>query len=195
MILHHIQKSHYQFIVFHGNDLVYILLNIWENMISRTLYCGSVGYGIYGRKCHHFAFLQGSLHTVGAGRFHANHFDVGIQQFYKSGDSCGQTASPDRNQDIIYQWKFFYNLHSNGSLTGSNCRIIKRMDKGIAVLFGQLVSMVTSLVIHISIKDYFRPIALSPFHFYQRCGSRHNNYCFYSKCFCSIGNPLGMISC
>ena len=65
----------------------------------------------------------------------------------------------------IYQRKLLENLHGDGTLTGSYGQIIKRMNKGIAVLFCQFVCLCTCLIIDISVQYYLCTIASGTVYF------------------------------
>ena len=96
------------------------------------------------------AFLQGSFHAGSAFRLHTDNFDLRIQKFCQSGNAGSQSASSDRNQDIIHQRKLFYDLHSNGSLTGGNRQIVEGMDEGQAFFCLQLLCVLAGIIVNVA---------------------------------------------
>ena len=164
-------------------------------MLSRRFYCRTVRNRVHpGQGCN-FAFIHGHLQTVCSFRLHTDHLDIRIQKLCQRGNARSQSASAHRYENVIYQRKFFNNLHGDRSLSCGNCRIVKRMDKGISMLFCQLIGMSAGLVIHIPVKYHFRPIALSSLHFDQRGCGWHDDHCFCSERLCRISDTLRMISC
>ena len=195
MIFHHIQESYNQLIIFNSNDVIQILLDIWEDFLARCLYCSTVCNGIYMGKSHHLSLSQGSLHAGCSCRFHTDHLNVWIEKLCQSGDTCCQTAASDRNQDIVHKRKLLDNFHGNGTLTCGNCRIIKRMDKGITLFLSQFQGMGAGLIIYITVKDYLCAIAFGSLNLDQRSSGRHDDHCLHSVFMCRISHTLGMVSC
>ena len=68
------------------------------------------------------------------------------------------------------------------------------MDEGIPFFLGQFCSILTGIVVHISIQNDFRTIALGPVHLDQRRHRRHNDRCLAAECICRISHTLGMVS-
>ena len=80
MVLHHIQKAYDQFIIGNGDDIVQVLLNIWEDIAARCLDCGTVRNGVDRRKRCYLACGEGCLHAIGTGGFHTYDFNLRIQK-------------------------------------------------------------------------------------------------------------------
>ena len=194
MILNHIEEGYDQLIVTHGNDLINILLDVWEDVCSRCLYRSTIGNRVDGRKRCHLTALQGCLHTSCALRLHTNHTDFRIQQLCKGGNAGRQSASSDRYEDVIDKRKLLYDLHRDRSLSGRHCRIIKRMNKCIAMLLGQLICVLTRLVIYVAMQYNFRAVALRAVHFHQRRRFRHDDDSLASICLCRISYALRMVT-
>ena len=58
MVLYHIQESYDQFVIIDGDDIVQVLLDVREDIFSWGLYCGTVGDGVYVRKCYDLTFSR-----------------------------------------------------------------------------------------------------------------------------------------
>ena len=195
VIFNHIQESNDQFIILNGDDPVQILLDIREDFGTGRLNSSTICNSIYMRKGNHFPFLKRCFHASCTGRLYTNHFDMGIQKLCKCGNSCSKSAASNRHKNVIYQRKFLYDLHSNGSLTCSYCQIIKGMDKSISFFFCQFQCKCTGFIIYIPMKDHLCPIAFGTLYLDQGCGGWHDDDCFYPIFMCCIGNTLSMVSC
>ena len=78
MVFHHIQKGYDQLIIINGDDLIYIFLDIGEQLFTRTLNSRTICNGIDLRKGYNFSLAQRFLHTAGSGRLNADYFDLWI---------------------------------------------------------------------------------------------------------------------
>ena len=195
VILNHIKEGNDQLIILDGNDSIQVLLDIWENMGSRSLNCSTVCNGIYVRKGYNLALFQGSFHAGCSGWLNTDNFNVRIEQLGKCGNTCCKSASTDWYQDIVYKRKLLNDLHCDGSLTGCNSRIIKRMDEGIAFFLCQVQCISTGFIVNITVKDYLCAVSFGALYFNKRCGGRHYDHCFHTIFMCGIGNTLCMVSC
>ena len=195
MILNHVKESNDQLIILNRDDIIQILLDIRENLLSRSLYSSTISNRIYMRKSHNLTLLQRSLHTCCTGRLNTDYFDMWIQKFRKCGNTCCKSASTDRNQDIINKWKLLNDFHCDRTLSCCNCQVIKRMDKCISLFLGKLQCMCTCLIIYIAMQNNLCTIALCSLNLDQRSSCRHNDYCLYSIFMSCISNTLRMISC
>ena len=195
MVFYHIKECYDQFIIIHSNDLVQVLSYIRENLGSRCLYCSTVCNCADRRYGRYLAFFKRSLHTGCSGRLNTDDFDVWFQQFCQCGNTGSQSASSDRNKDIIYERKLLNHFHSDGSLAGCNGQIIERVNKGIAMLCCKLVCFCTCLIVHISVQNNLSAVALGTLYFDERCGSRHYDDSLCTVAFCRIRNALCMVSC
>ena len=194
MVLNHVKESNDQLIILNRDDIIQILLDIRENLLSRSLYSSTISNRIYMRKSHNLPLLQRSLHTCCTSRLNTDYFDMWIQKLRKCGNTCCKSASTDRNQNIINKWKLLNDLHCNGTLSCGNCRIIERMDKGISLFLSKFQCMCTCLIIYITMQDNLCTITLCSLNLDQRSCGRHNNHCLHTIFMRSIGNTLCMIS-
>ena len=194
VVLHDIQERADELVVGDGDDVVQILLNIRENLGSRSLHCGTVGDGADRRQGGHLLILQRNLHTVGACGLHADNLDIRIQKLCQSRHAGGKSAASDGHQNVVHQRQLLYNLHGNSSLAGGYRQIIEGMDKGIAVLLRQLIRILTRLIIHVAVKHDLSAIALGTLHLHQRRGGRHHNDRFYAVGLGRVSHALGVIS-
>ena len=195
MVFYHIKESNDQLIIVDCDDIIQILLDVREDVLARCLYCSTVCNRIYMRKSDNFAFLDGSFHAGSSGWLNTNDFDVRVQKFGKSGNTCCQSASSDRNQDIIYQRQLLNDLHGDGSLSCCNSRIIEWMDERVSFFFCQFQRVSTGFVVNITFEDDFCAVALGTLYFDKRCGSRHNDDCLCTEFMCCVSNTLCMVSC
>ena len=163
-------------------------------MFTRSLYSSTVGDCIYMWQSNYFTLFKRCLHTCRTGRLYTNDFNMRIQKFCKCGYTCCKSASSDWNKNIIYKRKLLYDFHSNRTLAGCYCRIIKRMDKCIPFFLSKFQCISTCLIIYISFQNYVCTVTLGTFYFDQRCCCRHNDHCFCTKFMRSISNTLCMIS-
>ena len=102
MILNHIQESHDQLIILNRDDIIQILLDIRENLLTRCLNSSTICDRIYMRKRHNLPLLQRSLHTCSPGRFHTDHLNMRIQKLSQCRNTSSKSAPTDRNQNIIH---------------------------------------------------------------------------------------------
>ena len=194
MIFYHIQESNDQLIILNRDDFIQILLDIWENMRARSLNCSTICNGVYMGQCNNLTFLKRSLHTGCTCWLYTDYFNMRIKKLGKCGYTCCKSASTDWHQNIIYKRKLLNDLHSNGSLAGSNCRIIKRMNKGIALFFSKLQSICTGLIINITMKNNLCAIPFCTLYFNKRCSGRHYDHGLHTVFVCRICHTLCMIS-
>ncbi len=136
MVLHQVKESADQLIILHRQHTVNILLGIRKDLLTHPFYRRAVCDRVGAVKGHRLPGSQSHGHTGRLGRLHADYLDLGIQHLGKSRNSGDQTAAAYRRQNIIHGRQFLYNLHGNRPLPGSNIRVIKGMDKGIALLLG-----------------------------------------------------------
>ena len=138
MIFYHIQECNDQLIILNRDDFIQIFLDIWENMRTRSLNCSTICNGVYMGQCNNLPFLKRSLHAGCTCRLYTDYFNMRIKKLGKCGYTCCKSASTDWHQNIIYKRKLLYDFHSNRTLAGCYCRIIKRMDKCIPFFLTQL---------------------------------------------------------
>ena len=79
-----------------------------------------------------------------------------------------QSASSDRDQDIIYGRQLLNDLHGNASLTGCHIQVIERMHKGVAVPAASSYAWSQALVEYISVQYNLRSIASGAVHLHER---------------------------
>ena len=97
--------------------------------------------------------FQRCLHAGSPLRFHADYLDIIAQHLGQSRDAGCQTASADRDQNIIYQRQILDNLHGNRTLPGSDTQIVEGMDHCIPLFPCKLLSLLAGLIVNISIQD------------------------------------------
>ncbi len=168
MILYHIKEFYYEFVIFNRDYIINILLDIRENSASRCLNGCTVCYCIDSRKCCHLAILKGYLHTICPGRFNTDYFDIRIKHLCQSGNTCCESASSNRNKNIIDCRKLLDYLHCNTSLSCCYIQIIEWVDKSISVFISKLKCIFACFIIHISVKHNICSIALGSVYFNNR---------------------------
>ena len=73
-------------------------------MLARSLYCSTVCNGVYLRQCHDLACFQGSFsYRLAPAGSTPMTLMLGFRQLGQGGNAGCQSASSNRNQDIIYQ--------------------------------------------------------------------------------------------
>ena len=100
----------------------------------------------------------------------------GFNNFARVETPC-KSATTDRYKNIFYQRKLFEDFHCDRALTGCNCEIIEWMNKCISLFLCELISFLTCLIVHISVKYNLCAVALGTVYFDERCCGRHDNDC------------------
>ena len=195
MVLYHIEKSADQFIIFHRQNTVNVLLGVWEDGFSYALYCSSVCDRIGAIQRYRPSGLDSRRHAGRRCRLHADHLDLWIQHLCQSRHAGDESAAADWYQYVIHRRKFLHDLHSDGSLAGSDIQVVKRMDERIAVLLCQPDRMRAGIIIDIAVKHDICPVTLGTVHFDQRRDRGHNDGCLASKLLGSVCHALGMVAC
>ena len=119
---------------------------------------------------------------------------VGRVTLCKGGDTGGESAAPDGDEDDVNQRELFIDLHGDGSLAGCDSRIIKGMDKGIAVLFCKLERVPAGLVVHVAVQDDLGTQGLGAVHLDERRRGRHDDHGLAAVAFRCVGDTLGVVS-
>ena len=194
MIFDHIQEIYNKLFILYGNDIVQILLDIWEYNVSRCLYGSTVCNGHGTWQGNNLSRFQGCLHAGCIGRLHTDDLNVRIQHFGQSGYSCCQSASTDRHKNDIHCRQFLKDLHRNGALSGCHRKIIERMHKCHFTLLGNLQCFLIRLVIDTAIQHNLCTIASGTVYLDQRGCRRHYDHRLCSKQLGCIGNTLCVIT-
>ena len=82
----------------------------------------------------------------------------------------------------------------DASLACGDLKVIKGMDEGVAMLFGQLIGVGTGLVKYISGQNHIGPQAFRAVYLDQRSRHRHYDCGLYSSQSGRISHALGMVS-
>ena len=193
VIFHHVEEGHNQFVVLNCDDVVDILLNIGEDVLTRGLDRRAVGNGVHRGQGRDLSGGKGRLHARRPGRLHAVDLDLRIQKLGQSRNTGRQAAAADGNEDNVHQRQVFKNFHGDGALTGRHSRVVKGMDKGIAMLLRKLQSLVTGLVINVPAENHVCPVGLRPVHLDEGSRRRHDNRGLDPVLLRSESHALGMI--
>ena len=195
MVLYHIKESADQFIIFHRQNTVNVLLGVWEDGFSYALHCSSVCDRVGAIQRHRPPGLDGRRHAGCRCRLHADHLDLWIQHLCQGGYAGYKSAAADWHQYVIHRRKLLHDLHSDGSLAGRDIQVVKRMHECIAVLLCQLDCMRAGIIIDIAMKHDICPVTLSTVYFNQRRDRRHDDGRLASKLLGSVCHALGMVAC
>ena len=164
MVLRHIKEGERQLRIVNGQNLVYVGLQIGEQLVPGSLNRGAVGNGVDMGDRHHLPGLQGRFQTGGPGGFHGYDLNFRVQKLGQSGNAGAESAASHRNQDIIHRRQLFNDLHCDAALAGGDLQIVKGMDKSIAVFVSQLIGMGAGLVKHIAVQNHVGPQRPGPVH-------------------------------
>ena len=194
MVLHHIQEGDDQIRVRHSDHAVEILLQVGKDLCSGRLDSSAVCNGVDLRKRYHFTLLQGCLEAGRSLGLYGVHFRVGPQHLHERGDACRQSASAYRHQDDVDEGQVLDDLHGDRALAGGDVGIVERMNKGISVFFGQLVGVVTGLVIDVAVQNDLGSQRFGPVHLDQRRCSGHYDHRLGPELFGRISDALCVVS-
>ena len=159
MLFHHIQESLHQLRIWDGDDLVHMVPDVGEHLVSRGLDGGAVSDGVGGGQGDHMARLQAGLHAGRPLRLHADNFYVGVEQLGQGGHTRRQPAAADGHQDHVHIRQLLQNLQTDGALTGHDPIVVKGMDKGQPLLVPQAHGLGIGVVIHAVHQHHVGPIA------------------------------------
>ena len=114
VILYHIEEGNDQFGILHGDDIIHIFLDVREQLIARTLYRRTVRNGVYavGSVSTWPAFKDSCMQFAPAGSTPIT-LIFGFKQLCQGGNAGAESASSDRDQDIIYGRELLNDLHGN----------------------------------------------------------------------------------
>ena len=194
MVLDHVQESDDDLVIRNGHDFIQIILQVWEDLLSRCPDRGPFTDSIDGRQGHDLPGFQRLLHAIRSSGFYPDDLDIGVDDLGHGGYAGRQTAAAHRHQNGIHKRKLFDDLHAHGTLTGSHRQVIERMDVGVIVLLAHSYCTFIRIVVTVSVQDHFRPVALGTIDLDQRGGLGHHDDGPNAKGFRRIGDPLCVVA-
>ena len=194
VIFDHVEEGGDELVVFDGDDIVEVLLNVRENLVAWLQHGGAVGDGVRARQLHHMASFQGSLHARCVSGLDANDLDMRVQQLGQRRYARGQSAATDGNQNVVNERQLFHDFHGNGALARGNCGVVEGMDEGVTVFFGQLHSVFAGFVVHVAVQNGGAAIVLRALDLNERGCGGHDDGCLGAITACGKSNALRMVA-
>ena len=194
VVLDHVQEGRDQLLVGDRDDFIQVLLQIREDPAARRLDRRAVRDRIDLGKRDDLPRLQRGLEAGRPLRLHRDHLHIGLEELGKRRDARRQAASADRDQDDVHQRQVLDDLHGDRPLTGRDVRIVKGMDKGIAVLLGQGMRVRLGIVIDIAVQDDLGAQRLGPVDLDQGRRRGHDDHRPGPELPRRIGHALGVVA-
>ena len=194
MLFHHIQESLHQLRIWDGDDLVHMVPDVGEHLVSRGLDGGAVSDGVGGGQGDHMARLQAGLHAGRPLRLHADDFYVGVEQLGQGGHTRRQPAAADGHQDDVHVGQVLEDLIGDGALAGGHLQVVEGVDIGQPLLLRQLGGQLGGLVKDLTVEDDLGPVVLGIVHLHQGGGGGHDDGGGHAGGLGSVGHALGVVA-
>ena len=194
VLLHHVQEGVHQLVVVDGDDVVDILLDIGEDLVTGGFHRHAVGNGLHPVQGDHMARLHAGLHGGRAGGLHADHRHVGVEQLGQGGHAGGQPAAADGHQDHVHIGEILEDLVGDGALPGGQGGVVEGVDVGEPLLLGQPGGQLGGVVEGLPVEHHLGPVVLGVVHLHQGSGGGHDDGGLHPGVLGGVGHALGVVA-